>query len=161
VARGLLRAGLPERTLAKSPKLARAALERPPRGLPAGLRHVIRPPVFGLEMFQTLRDSHATLNVHADYSPRFACNMRLYEATGVGTCLVTDWRENLGELFELDREVVSYRGVDELLEKLRWLDGAPAERKAIAEAGRKRTLRDHTYARRGERLDALIREALR
>jgi len=163
VGRGLLRAGLPERSLRRFPRLARAATEGPARRseISAGLRRAIRPPVFGLAMFQVLRDSHATLNVHADYSPRFACNMRLYEATGIGTCLVTDWRENLAELFELDREVVAYRSPEELLEKLRWLASAPAERKAIAEAGRKRVLREHTYARRAERLDALIQEAIR
>jgi spore maturation protein CgeB len=161
--RGLLRAGLPERSLRRFPRLARAATEGSTRrsGISEGLRRAIRPPVFGLAMFQVLRDSHATLNVHADYSPRFACNMRLYEATGVGACLVTDWRENLAELFDLDREVVAYRGPEELLEKLRWLASAPAERAAIAEAGRKRVLRDHTYAHRAERLDRLIREAIR
>ncbi len=161
--RGLLRAGLPERSLRRFPRVARAATEGPTRrsGISAGLRRAIRPPVFGLEMFQVLRDSHATLNVHADYSPRFACNMRLFEATGVGTCLVTDWKENLAELFELDREAVAYRSPEELLEKLRWLASAPGERDAIAAAGRKRVLREHTYARRAERLDGLIREAIR
>lgn len=163
VGRGLLRAGVSEQSLRRFPRLARAALEDPSsrRGIPRGLRRAIRPPVFGLAMFQVLRDSHATLNVHADYSPRFACNMRLFEATGVGACLVTDWKENLGELFELDREVVAFRSPEELLEKLRWLSAAPAEREAIAQAGRRRTLRDHTFARRAERLDALIRGAIR
>src|SRR6266705_2329185 len=65
--RGLLRAGLPERSLRRFPRVARAATEGPTRrsGISAGLRRAIRPPVFGLEMFQVLRDSHATLNVHA------------------------------------------------------------------------------------------------
>lgn len=164
VGRALVRAGASDDSLRKRfPRLARAARSRPARGprLSAALRRAIHPPVYGLEMFQVLRDSHATLNVHADSSPRFASNMRLFEATGVGTCLVTDWKENLGDLFEPDREVVSYRDVDELGEKLRWLAGAPAEREAIAQAGRKRALRDHTYARRAERLDGLIQEAVR
>lgn len=163
VGRGLLHAGLSERTLQRIPKLARAALDRPAsaRGLPRGLKSAIRPPVFGLAMFQVLRDSHATLNVHADFSPRFAGNMRLFEATGMGACLVTDWKENLADLFDLDREVVSFRDVDELVEKLRWLAANPEARSAIGEAGRKRTLRDHTFARRAERLDGLIRERIR
>jgi spore maturation protein CgeB len=112
-------------------------------------------------MYQVLCDSHATLNVHADSSPRFASNMRLFEATGVGACLVTDWKQNLGDLFQIDREIVTYRSVEELEEKLRWLASAPAEREAIGQAGRKRVLREHTYARRAERLDGLIREAIR
>ena len=43
--------------------------------------------------------------------------MRLFEATGSGACLVTDWKENLGELFEPDVEVVTYRSVAECVKK--------------------------------------------
>jgi len=161
--RMLLRAGVPEKALRRVPRLARAAAAGRTRGpgISPALRAQLRPPAFGLAMYQVLRDSHATLNVHADSSPRFASNMRLFEATGMGTCLVTDWKENLGNLFELDREVVAYRSVEELEEKLRWLASAPAERRAIAAAGRARVLREHTYARRAARLDGLIREAIR
>src|ERR1043166_4762805 len=65
-------------------------------------------PLFGLEMYQVLFDSLITFNSHGDNSPKKAANMRLYEATGVGTCLLTDWKENLNEFFEPDVEVVTY-----------------------------------------------------
>lgn len=163
IGRLLLNLGVPAESLRRFPRLARAALARKTRGpaISPALRGAIRPPVFGLAMYQVLRDSHATLNVHADSSPRFASNMRLFEATGIGACLVTDWKENLADLFDVDREIVTYRNLGELEEKLRWLASAPAEREAIAEAGRKRVLREHTYAHRAERLDALIREVIR
>ena len=45
-----------------------------------------RPSLFGLEMFQQLHDSRVALNTHIDISPVNASNMRLFEATGVGTC---------------------------------------------------------------------------
>ncbi len=159
----LLRWGVPERGLGRVPPLARATKKRLNRGpgLSPALRAAIRPAVYGLGMYQLLRDSHATLNVHADSSPRFASNMRLFEAPGIGTCLVTDWKENLAELFDLDREIVTYKSVGELTEKLRWLAQAPAERQAIADAGRRRAMREHTYAHRAERLDTLIRGAIR
>jgi spore maturation protein CgeB len=48
-----------------------------------------------------------TLNIHADSSPTHASNMRLLDATGEGTCLVTEWKENLHELFEPEKEVVT------------------------------------------------------
>ena len=61
------------------------------------------PPLFGLDMFQGLRDSQVTLNTHIDISPRSASNMRLFEATGAGSCLLTDRKENLDwTLFEED-----------------------------------------------------------
>jgi hypothetical protein len=46
------------------------------------------------------------LNRHIAAAEGHANNMRLYEATGVGTCLLTDRGSNLGELFEVGREVI-------------------------------------------------------
>ncbi|CAN5822207.1 hypothetical protein BH10CHL1_BH10CHL1_05720 [soil metagenome] len=125
------------------------------------LKAVLRPPVFGLDMFQVLHDSKINLNIHADSSPLYASNMRLFEATGVGVCLLTDWRQNLGELFDMDREVVAYRSPAECVEKARWLLAHPAERAKIAHAGQQRVLRDHTYEVRAARLDEIIQAALK
>ncbi|MCX6043986.1 MAG: glycosyltransferase [Chloroflexi bacterium] len=125
------------------------------------LKSVLRPPVFGLDMFQILHDSKINLNIHADSSPLYASNMRLFEATGVGVCLLTDWRQNLGELFDVEREVVAYRSPEECVEKARWLLDHPAERVKIAQAGQQRVLRDHTYQVRAAHLDEIIQAALK
>lgn len=121
------------------------------------LKPFLKPPVFGIEMFQVLRDSKITLNIHADSSPYFASNMRLYETTGVGTCMVVDWKENLSELFELDKEVVAYKTVDECVEKVKWLFDHPQEMENIAKAGQIRTLKDHTFTHRAVQLDKIIK----
>jgi len=119
-----------------------------------------RPPLFGLEMFRQLRAGRVALNTHIDISPVSASNMRLFEATGVGTCLLTDWKANLHELFEPDAEVVTYRDAAECVEKVGYLLAHEAERRRVAEAGQRRTLRDHTFADRAARIDAVIRETL-
>jgi hypothetical protein len=136
-------------------------LSRPLRPVNPVLKTFLRPGVFGLDMYQLLRDSHVTLNIHADSSQRFASNMRLYETTGVGSCMVTDWKDNLPELFNPDKEMVTYRTADECLEKVSWLLQHPRERAEIAKAGQARTLRDHTYARRAIQLDRIIRSKLK
>lgn len=158
--RGLKAVGLPASGLAKLPAIGRAAnWPGPPArvGVPELRRH-LRPSVFGLAMFQTLHDSAVTFNSHIDISPRSASNMRLYEATGAGTCLVTDWKENIADLYEPDREVVTYRSAEECLEKVQWLLDHPAEREAIARAGQARTLRDHSYEQRAREFDAIVRD---
>jgi spore maturation protein CgeB len=86
--------------------------------------------------------------------------MRLFEATGVGTCLITDWKDNLHDLFEPDREVVTYRSPQECVEKVKWLLEHPQEREAIAQAGQARTLKDHTFDQRAIELDYIIRREL-
>ena len=85
--------------------------------------------------------------------------MRLYEATGVGSLLLTDEGSNLAELFEPGREVVTYAGVDELVEKARHYLAHEDERRAIAAAGQARTLRDHTYELRMRELAEILRAA--
>lgn len=116
----------------------------------------VAPARYGLEMFQTLRDSRLTFNAHSSFYGEWASNMRLYEATGVGTCLLTEWKQNLAALFEPDKEVAVYRNPSECVEKARWLLERQEEREAIAKAGQQRTLRDHTFERRAQALDAVI-----
>src|SRR5262249_49314599 len=71
---------------------------------------------WGLQMYRILAASRITLNRHGEISGRFANNMRLFEATGVGTLLVTDWKDNLNEMFEVGKEVVAYRTPQECAE---------------------------------------------
>jgi spore maturation protein CgeB len=103
---------------------------------------------FGIEMYQILADSKITFNNHIDAAGAYAANIRLFEATGVGTCLLTDWKPNLHTLFDLDREVVAYKTLDECVEKATWLLANEKERQAIAEAGQQRILRDYSLKKR-------------
>src|SRR5207253_1589114 len=64
------------------------------------IRRGFRGEVWGLEMFRVLAASRIALNRHIDAAEDNANNMRLYEATGVGTFLLTDAKRNLGELLE-------------------------------------------------------------
>lgn len=124
------------------------------------LTRVARPPLYGLRMYQFLRDSRVSLNTHIDISPTSASNMRLFEATGTGSCLLTDWRANISELFEPDAEVVTYRSADECIEKVKYLLHHESTRCDIAGAGQRRTLSAHTYAHWAARFDEIVRESL-
>lgn len=154
--------GVPESALRTLPIIGRAVdlSSRPLRPVNPVLNKFMKPGIFGLEMYQVLRDSKITLNVHADSSPRFASNMRLFETTGVGTCMVTDWKDNLPGLFETDKEVVTYKTVDECVNKVTWLLDHSKEREDIAHAGQSRTLRDHSFAHRALILNKIIKDKL-
>jgi len=119
-------------------------------------------PVWGWEMYQVLQRSRITLNLHAENDIRgtvdtaHANNMRLFEATGVGTCLITDAKDNLADLFEPGCEVASFSSSEECVERVHYYLAHEPERAAVAQAGQQRTLRDHTYLDRvGEILDEL------
>jgi spore maturation protein CgeB len=140
--------------------LGRPAMSPAQPSVDARIARRARPPLFGLDMFRQLRASRVALNTHIDISTHSASNMRLFEATGVGTCLLTDWKENLGDLFEPDAEVVAYRDAEECVEKVKYLLGHDARRRDIAAAGQRRTLRDHTFESRAALIDDIIREEL-
>jgi hypothetical protein len=112
--------------------------------------------VFGRSYYELLARSKVVLNTHISCSAQDASNMRLFEATGMGACLLTDRQPNLAEFFEPETEVATYGSVEECIEKVKHLLSHEQERQAIAAAGQRRTLRDHTYARRVERLVEIL-----
>lgn len=112
--------------------------------------------VYGLDMYRTLCRSRMTLNVHIDMAGPEAVNMRLFEATGMGACLLTDNPRSIGEYFEVGTEVIGFESVDELLEKISHLAAHPAEADAIAARGRARTLGEHTLEQRSRELHDLL-----
>jgi hypothetical protein len=116
---------------------------------------------WGIEMYEVLRDSKITINQHIDVSGPYANNMRLYEATGVGTLLVTDHKQNLADLFAPGEEVAAYRTPEECAELVSYYLEHDEERERIARAGQERTLRDHTYQRRMQELVEIVGKYLR
>jgi spore maturation protein CgeB len=60
-----------------------------PDGSPIAGRH--RGTAWGAHMFDVLHRSRITLNHHIDVAESYAGNVRLFEATGCGSLLVTDW----------------------------------------------------------------------
>ncbi len=111
-------------------------------------------------MYQTLHDSRLTLNTHIDIALDNASNMRLFEATGVGTCLLTERQPDLAELFEPDVEVATYSSPPEAVEKARYLLDHDDVRRSIADAGQARVQRDHTFAQRAQWMDQLFRSLI-
>jgi len=112
---------------------------------------------WGREMYEVLRRSKITLNHHIEVAGPFANNSRVFEATGTGTLLITDWKKNLYEMFEADKEVVTYRTPEECIELLSYYLDHDEERESIARAGQQRTLRDHTYYQRMGELVEIVR----
>lgn len=116
--------------------------------------------VWGLDMYRALARSRVTLNRHINVAENNANNMRLYEATGVGALLITDRKDNLGELFDVGKEVVTYASPEEAAELIRYYIANPEEARAIARAGQARTLREHTYQLRMEELVPVLERYL-
>lgn len=125
---------------------------------------------WGADYFGIIGRSRLTLNRHGEVHTRllhsgnrlwYACNMRLFEATGMGACLLTEASENLAELLVPWEECVPFSNPEDLRLTVQRLREHPDLAQRIAAAGQARTLRDHTYARRAEVLAEWIAEARR
>lgn len=121
------------------------------------LKPFLRPPLYGNPMFRALKEASINLNTHGD-GQNTACNMRLFEVTGVGSCLLTDWKPDLKNLFDIDTEIVAYKSPAEAAEKAKYLLENPTEAKKIAIAGQKKTLNLHTFDARADELVDLMKK---
>jgi spore maturation protein CgeB len=131
-----------------------------PQTLPASspLHRCFQGEVWGADMYQVLRRSRITLNSHIDLAGREAGNMRLFEATGIGAFLLTDFKDNLDTLFAPDREVAVWRSIDECLETIHRYLGGDKSRAEIAQAGQARTMAQHTYRHRTAEILSFVEE---
>lgn len=99
--------------------------------------------VWGLDRLRQLRASRVTLNRHPEAAGRFAGNRLLFDATGCGALLLTDYRDDLAALFEIGDELLAYRSPEECADLVSWALAHPEQAEVIARAGQARTLRDH------------------
>lgn len=105
-------------------------------------------PVYGIDMFSLFYNSKIILNGHIGVAGSYAGNMRLFEVTGLGSCLLTDNKKNLSDLFDTSKEIVVYDSVEDCIAKAKWLLDNEVERKKIADAGHQRTMKYHTVENR-------------
>lgn len=113
--------------------------------------------VFGKNYYETMDQYNICLNRHAFQSDEYGSgNMRMFEATGMGICLLTDYKSENSELFDVTNEIVEYDSLDDMLEKAKWLLNNPQRAEEIALAGQKRTLKEYTYRNKAEHLNEYI-----
>ena len=108
--------------------------------------HRVHPPVSGAAYMAIIASSRVSLNRHTD-EPWEGGNIRTFEITGSSSCLLTDFRPNISQLFT-DQEIVTYTSREDGAEKARYLLDHPNEAEAIAKKGQARVMREHTTAHR-------------
>lgn len=91
------------------------------------------------------------------YSMR-ATNMKArdFEVPMCGSVYLTSDHYDFPRVFEVGREIETYRSKQDMLVKVRHLLANPDLRERIGRAGRERCLRDHTWRHRFERAFALL-----
>lgn len=102
----------------------------------------------------------AVLNVNRDSMAErgFSPPTRIFEAAAAGACLITDSWPGIEMFLEPGEEVLVARDGQDVLEQLASLD--PVRARDIGERASARMLAAHTYARRAQQVDSLLRTLL-
>ncbi len=102
----------------------------------------------------------AVLNVARDSMAAvgFSPATRVFEAAGAAACLITDAWEGIEQFLAPDTEVLVARDGQDVADHVAAL--TPERARAIGQAALARVLGQHTYTRRGEEVDRLLRAAL-
>jgi len=112
------------------------------------LRHSYRGPAWGDDLYSVYGSYLVVVHRSADVFTSFTSAKRLFEATGMGACVVTEDTDDLQRFFEPDVEVVTYSSPEECIGKVEHLLNNPDEARRIGQKAQERTLRDHTYRQR-------------
>ncbi len=118
------------------------------------------PNVYGREYYKILSEKLVCVNCHIAAVGQGAGNMRMFEATGMGACLLTDSKDENAALFEIDKEIVTYSNMIEFRDKVKWLMDNPDKAQQIAKAGQEKTFRVHSYRNKALRLNEYLQEIL-
>lgn len=77
-----------------------------------------------------------------------AVNQRVFDVPACKGFLLTDFQEQMGELFDIGKEAICYSDPGEIEEMTGYFLSHEKERTRIAEKGYERVIRDHTYVSR-------------
>jgi spore maturation protein CgeB len=125
------------------------------RGLPQNVRYAGHVYTSDHNAFNC--SPRAVLNVTRDSMTRFGFSpaTRVFEAAGVGACLISDAWEGMELFLEPGNEVLLAHDGDEVRAHLEALTAERA--RAIGDAARKRILAHHTYENRAAEVDAVLK----
>ncbi len=88
--------------------------------------------------------------------PVYQASPRIFEAMACGAFVLSDHQRDVLALFKDGEHLVSYKGHEDLISKIKFYLSHPAERRKIAEQGRYEVLRNHQYAHRIEKLLSIV-----
>lgn len=111
---------------------------------------VIKEPAFGRKYVDIMNMAKIVVNIHhrSDFQAAGKFNMRTFEAAGCGTFQLIDKIEGIESLFVPNREIVGFKGAEDLKDLVEYYLDAKESRDDIGRAARERAHKEHTYVNR-------------
>jgi hypothetical protein len=122
-----------------------------------------QPAVHGDAYFRATRESQVVIGVnrypsfrHPFFQPGRYSRLRDIEAPMLGACYLVEWAPGLEDLYDLEKEIATYRDAAGLAEETARLRTDPARRQSLRRLGQRRALADHTLSRSITRIAATL-----
>ncbi len=113
---------------------------------------IVDRPVWGDDLHLLLARAKIVLNITRTdfFGAETGINLRLFETLAAGCFLLTDYCEEIEDLFEIGSEIEVFRSSGELVDKIRYYLENDDKRQAIARRGHEKFLSSHTWGKRVE-----------
>ena len=103
--------------------------------------------------------NQATINFNAtSRQMKGAPNQRVFDVPACNRFLLTDYQEQMAELFHIGKEIICYREIGEIGELVKYFLAHDTERQQIAGRGYERVTKDHTYESRITQMVAIMKK---
>lgn len=118
--------------------------------------------VWGQELQTLLQSAKIVINITRSdfYGAETGVNLRIFEALSAGCFLLTDYCEEIMELFTPGEEIEVFRSAAELREKVAYYLEHEEARERIAQNGRARFLEHHTWSTRIDQIRSTLQTTL-
>jgi spore maturation protein CgeB len=119
---------------------------------------ILKPPV---HYFRELPEVYNSTGVNINctsFQMKSAVNQRVFDVPACGGFLLSDYQEDMDRFFEVGKEAVCYRSVEEAASLAAYYLRNGSARETIAESARRRVLAEHTYEKRMATLVATMRK---
>jgi len=92
---------------------------------------------------------------------RKSMSARMYTAVGCRAFYMCQHVDGIEEVLEPDKELVTFHSEDEMIDKIKYYLPKEEKRREIAEAGKKKVLREHTYEIRIKQMLKIIDDVIK
>ncbi len=105
-------------------------------------------PVYNEEWFKAMYSTKMVINFPKTGAGFTNVKVGVFEAIATGRLVFTEYFDEMDGFFEYDKEIIGYRDVDDLIEKIDYYRKNWDEGLKIAKAGQKKCAQNHTWKQR-------------
>lgn len=121
------------------------------------LNNFLQKEKFGLDYYNTFKKTKINLNIHLDIADNIG-NMRLFEITGTGSFLLTDYHPNIENFFKIGEEIDVFNSPEELVQKIHYYLTNEQLRERIALKGQEKCLNQFSLYNAAYKLHQIIQK---